>query len=68
LNLDKKDDVKRELSLPQKVWLYALLGSFFAMFLGIPPGVAFWGVLGIGLVFGSLLVLLVLELRNKPGR
>jgi hypothetical protein len=66
--LNKKREATGELSPLQKVWLYALLGCLFAMFLGIPPGLAFWGLLGIGLIFGSLLVLLALELRDKPRR
>jgi hypothetical protein len=68
LTLHKKDDVERELSLPQKVWLYVLLGCFFAMFFGMPPGVPFWALLGVGLLLGSALVVLALEVLNKPGR
>ena len=64
----QKHEGKQGLGPLQKVWLYALIGCLFAMFLGIPPGVAFWGLLGMGLIFGSLLVLLALELRNKPRR
>jgi hypothetical protein len=43
-------------------------GCFVAMYFGIPPGIAFWALLGVALLFGSLLVVLVLELRNKPRR
>ena len=63
----KQRDVERGLSPFQKAWLGVLLGCCFAMFVGFPPGVTFWALLGVALIFGSLLVLLVMELVNKRG-
>jgi len=65
LTLRKNPQVKRELSFLERVWLGVLVRCCFAMFVGFPPGFAFWAVLGVALIFGSLLVLLVLELLNK---
>jgi Flp pilus assembly protein TadB len=66
--LNKKREATGELSPLQRVWLGVIFGCFVAMYFGIPPGVGFWALLGVALLFGSLLAVSVLELRNKPRR
>ena len=52
----------------QAVWVGAFVGEAIAMLLRIPPGVVFWALVGTAQIVGTLAVMLVAELLNKPPR
>lgn len=52
----------------QAVWVAAFVGEVIAMLLRIPPGVVFWAFVSTAQIVGTLVVMLVAELLNKPPR